>query len=619
MITVAYISTLLGKGTCHLSIITSMDLALISLFYIYTLGSYLKITIYPFEHRIIYYTFFDIYIINKQTDHIIIAAGIILWLALSLKGKAKFIAPLTYGGITLLAVATNYDALLNVVALISIPIVISFLLYHGFVSKKKNKEILNMHANFLLLNYFAIIGIVTGIIGVIISSTPLFAILPNSTHVRNYPYDIFVFFSSFSPALILLLISCLPIKLFTKEFMSGILKIKNNKIGSFSSNDGSIKSKPKIIYILLLIMLLSVVVGLVPHQPTVNRDNQQISVDTDYYVSWINVLMHSHGLPNFIEQAFVIQSHGDRPLTLIFLFTVAKIVNANLFIIVEHLSILLGPALILVVYFLTRELTSNDITSLLASFLTATSFQILIGIYAGFYANWFALIIGYTCFVFLIKFLKDPTNELNLVVFSVLIVLLLFTHVYTWSVLAIVMGVFLVTMLKLHYYCRRSIALLLLVVLSSVIIDVVRMTITGSAGGIEKDIEVAKTVGAGPEQFTLRWSNLSRTMYSYVGGQFSNFILLTLGLYWLFRSNLREPSNIFLMIYLSIGLIPFLLGDHTIQTRVFYDIPFQIPAAIALSFIRKQVIGSTMLLPICIWLIAMSIRSVSNFYLIFPS
>jgi hypothetical protein len=207
MTTGAYITSILGKDACRLSVITSATLALITLFYIYTAGSYLKVTVYPLEHRIVYYTFFNSYITNKDVDHIIIATGTVLWLALSLKGKAKFIAPLLYGGIALLAAAANHhSALLDVVALSSIPIIISFFLYDKFTSKK-NKEVLNTHANFLLINYLAIIGIIIGIIGVILSLTPLFAMIPNSSTIRNYPYDIFLFFSSFSPALILLLIS----------------------------------------------------------------------------------------------------------------------------------------------------------------------------------------------------------------------------------------------------------------------------------------------------------------------------------------------------------------------------------------------------------------------------
>ena len=77
--------------------------------------------------------------------------------------------------------------------------------------------------------------------------------------------------------------------------------------------------------------------------------------------------------------------------------------------VVDHLPIVLGPALVLVVYFLTREMTSNDLISVLAAFLTAVSFHVLTGIYAGLYANWFALIIGFLSFMFLFKFLKRPS------------------------------------------------------------------------------------------------------------------------------------------------------------------------------------------------------------------
>src|SRR5690349_12085932 len=241
MTTAAYIASVLGNGTSRLSIITSAALALISLFYIYTVGSYLKVTIYPLEHRIIYYTFFDVYIINKQADHLIIAAGIVLWLALSLKGKARFIAPVIYGGIALLAATANHDAVLDIVALVSIPMVISFFLYDRFVSKKKNNGILHTHANRLLVKYLAMIGIIIGCIRIISSITPLLSIQSDSAYVRNYTYDIFLFFSSFSPVLIILLIGCLPVMLFIKGFMGGILKIKNNQNGSLPPNDTCIK------------------------------------------------------------------------------------------------------------------------------------------------------------------------------------------------------------------------------------------------------------------------------------------------------------------------------------------------------------------------------------------
>ena len=198
------------------------------------------------------------------------------------------------------------------------------------------------------------------------------------------------------------------------------------------------------------------------------------------------------------------------------------------------------------------------------------------------------------------------------------IIILLFSHVYTWSILMMVTAIFLAAMLKLSYYSKKSIILLLLVVLSSVVIDVARMTITGSASGIEQDISIAKA-GIGLEQFALRWSNLIDTTQHNLGSQFSNFIILILGAYWLYRSNLREPSTILLVIFLSLGIIPLFFGDWIVQSRILYNIPFQIPAAIAFTYIKSQANRNIILLPISIWLVAMSVRAVSNFYLTLPS
>ena len=65
------------------------------------------------------------------------------------------------------------------------------------------------------------------------------------------------------------------------------------------------------------------------------------------------------------------------------------------------------------------------------------------------------------------------------------------------------MGIFLAVLLKFNYYSRKSIILLLLVVASSVVIDVARMTITGSSSGIVSDIAIARAGGAGIEQYNI--------------------------------------------------------------------------------------------------------------------
>ena len=79
---------------------------------------------------------------------------------------------------------------------------------------------------------------------------------------------------------------------------------------------------------------------------------------------------------------------------------------------------------------------------------------------------------------------------------------------------------------------------------------------------------------------------------------------------------MRDPGTIFLMIFLSSALVPLFFGNWGIQTRLFYDIPFQIPAAIALYYISRW--SGTMLVTIaaCTWLVAASLFAVMNYYFV---
>ena len=614
------LATAIGSSSNPISIATSASFVLISLFYAYSVASYLKVMTYPFLNRVIYYEFFHSFIFSQFIDHIIIISLTAAWFGLSASGKLRLFLPAIYfGGLTLLTLATGAHVLFEITILMSMPVIIALLMLNRFLDRKRLK-ILNNKSNTLLVNYFAIAGTVIGIIGLFIYLIPLFYVSRYLTYIRNYEYDLYLLLSSFSAVLLLLLLGCVPLKIFMKEFIGTvILRIKriDNIRSSVTNNDDyendSVNSKYKYIYISLF-MVLSLVIALIPHQPQINPNGQQIGVDTDYYVNWINALSHATDYRDFFHQAFVVQSFGDKPLVLIFLFTITKFLNVtDSFFVLEHVPMILGPLLVLVAFYLTREMTSNDKQALLASFLTSISFHVTVGIYAGFYANWFALIIGYLSFLFLVRSLKYSSSNQNLIVFSVLIIVLLFTHVHTWSILVAVMSILLIILIKVKQYSKSRIALLLIILLSSVIFDVVRTSVTGSMTGIGKDIEFAKATGTGIEQFALRWSNLTRSVYSFLGGQFSNFIIFSLGLYWAFQSNTRDISTKFLMIFMSIGLVAFLIGDYRVQARIFYDIPFQIPAALALSSLWKSRRGSLIAIPVCIWLVSLTIRAVSNF------
>jgi hypothetical protein len=106
-------------------------------------------------------------------------------------------------------------------------------------------------------------------------------------------------------------------------------------------------------------------------------------------------------------------------------------------------------------------------------------------------------------------------------------------------------------------------------------------------------------------------------MHDSLGGIFSNFIILLLGLFWVLKSNIQDPGTLFLMIFLSAGIVPLIFGFSVLQTRVLYDIPFEIPAAIALYYISTRS-GSSRLVTLaaCTWLVAVSLVTVMNYYFV---
>jgi hypothetical protein len=214
-----------------------------------------------------------------------------------------------------------------------------------------------------------------------------------------------------------------------------------------------------------------------------------------------------------------------------------------------------------------------------------------------------------------------------------LLIGVLFIHIYTWTVLAAVSGTFLLVMLLVviwnkkkkksnnniiisNPFTKRRIIWLLLAILVSIAVDITKVLLIGSSGGVEQDIQLAQT-NLGIEQFNMRWLILNTTMHDSLGGVLSNFIILLLGLFWVLKSNMRNPGTVFLMIFLSAGLVPLYIGSWTLQVRVLYDIPFEIPAAIALYYISTRS-GSSRLVTLaaCTWLVAVSLVTVMNYYFV---
>jgi hypothetical protein len=624
----------LGHGMPISSLFSSVSFVVCLFFYLYVIGSFFKIIVYPLIDRATVYTVFQEHVVNEYVDNIVVIVAAALWFLFSINNRAiRYSLSIAIGGTgTIMALISPDNIIFDVFALLSIPLIIGVSLYYH----KRQKNTLNFNAS-LTLRHISLTIIIVSAIGIVVQVSDVFLNLDNldSSAVRSPENDVFLLLSTFSTIYIVLLVFCLPLKVLFKNLLgtlkSNAREYKVSQTLSDNYKQNKLKTRSKI-GILLLSMVLSIVLVLIPQHPLINKDNQAIGVDTHFYVKWIGELAKSKSVSEFVHQAFVVQgTDGDRPLSLIFLFLVYQVANTSLAEVIEHFPLILGPGIVLAFYFLTVELTRNEKIALIAAFLAAISYHTLVGIYAGFYANWLALIIGYTSIAFLFRYLRTG-RYFDIILFSTLLIGALLFHVYTWTVLAAVAGIFLIVMLVIQnkknknknnisnnnnpfIKSRRRIIWLLLAILVSIGIDIAKVSLTGSSGGVEQDIEVAQR-SLGIEQFNSRFPILDATMHGSLGGVFSNFIILLLGLFWVLKSNMRDPGTIFLMIFLSAGLVPLYIGSWTLQVRVLYDIPFEIPAAIALYYISSRSGNMLATVAACTWLVAVSLVTVMNYYFV---
>ena len=153
------------RTSSYISIVTSLVLATISFFYVYTLASYFRIHIFFFQNRTTFDFNFDYYITTGYIDHIIILTGLFVWLILSLKEKRIVYALVSAMFVSALAtreISTNLDTTIEIITLLSLPLCLSLLIYDRCSLFKK--KLLNTETSLLYLNY---IGIIAGIIGII--------------------------------------------------------------------------------------------------------------------------------------------------------------------------------------------------------------------------------------------------------------------------------------------------------------------------------------------------------------------------------------------------------------------------------------------------------------------
>ena len=592
------ITKTLGKGFSNRAIITSVTLAAIILFYPLSLGSYFSPDVYEFKERTTYHQFFkNEYIFTWLGDSLVILLSLFIWAFYSLKHAYRWmvIFPVTVS--FMLAIVFLNEHILQILSIISLPLVISLYImnkvFHRF-------DLIHLDAGKLCLSYLAISFSILAVI----------SIYSSAVNIDYDPFmDIITLFSRYSHVILFMVIFSVIFRIVFRiciELGPGSISTALDFIKPIQIPSYEINRKSAVI-VLSIFMALSAFIVLIPH---LDGQHQTVAVDTSLYEAWVSPMEQLTDLRQFLWAAFVELppgSEGDRPLSLLLLYTISSL-SDPIFGFEIFLPAVLAPALVFILYYLTKELTGSILVSLFAALITVVSFQIMIGIYAGFYANWIALIFGYTSLIFSIRFLNTGSRK-NLIWLSLSMVALLISHVYTWTIFTTFLIIFLMVLKFQRLYDFKAIKFVLAIAICLVFLDLSKSYLVDLTSGIQHNLGIAENTGFGLSD---RWSTMVRTVQVHLGGIFGNIIILALALYPAIFLSYRNVAGIFILLFLSIGILPLFFGDLIVQSRVLYDIPFQIPAALTISALFTKTNGRLLSGSIIISLMAISIHTMDN-------
>jgi hypothetical protein len=149
-----------------------------------------------------------------------------------------------------------------------------------------------------------------------------------------------------------------------------------------------------------------------------------------------------------------------------------------------------------------------------------------------------------------------------------------------------------------------------------VIFDLAKSSTGIGQGALGRNLFTLERTGSGLDQFENRWSNLVRTVQVYAGGIYGNPFFLSiafLGSILLVYNSKKEYTSQFVLIFLSLGILPLFFGDREILARITYVIPFQIPAAMAIFWIQRHgILGMAISIALVLSIMAGSIRIATN-------
>jgi len=325
-------------------------------------------------------------------------------------------------------------------------------------------------------------------------------------------------------------------------------------------------------FLLFFSLVISIVAAVYPWNGNINPQGVNVGVDIHQYFKAVNIIK------NDIGEAFFVWA-GERPILFLLIFLFQKIFDVSLLSSIKFLPIVLNPLLVLSVYFLASEIYNNTGIARWSAFFTASGIKITIGMYAYFLANMLGLVFLFISLGLLFRAIRLKCYQI-LGLAGFFGGLLVYTHPWTMDQYIFPLG--LVTLLILYNVYRkkeeRYTSLMLIVYLSIIgLFELSKNLIFHGVGGFQA-ANTPINAFAGIGEF---WSASIFSFRFLFGGLLSSLVPLffaVIGIYYLGKD---VPSQYFRVLVFASSVV-YLIGDDGIKSRILYNLPIGMFAAIGL-------------------------------------
>ena len=310
---------------------------------------------------------------------------------------------------------------------------------------------------------------------------------------------------------------------------------------------------------LLIGLVLSLVVGILPYLPTLNPRGISVNTDWIYYYNWLKQMVDGDFSPLY--------KHSDRPLYLLFLYSIWSLVKTDPRTLAIYHNIVLLPLYTFSTYLLALKWAGKKTADMVA-LITPFSPIFLSFVYGGFQANLMAISLVFTS-IYLVMSGSKRSFFAGLLLF----LLTMFVHEWTWTQYMIVLTVYvflriLRTRLNLRRLDWRDKALLCFIVFSY-IVDFGKQCLFNmfsSAIVAEKAIAMASPM---PYVDSIHWY-----VTIYTGGTLNNPLFYATAVLGLNLVGLSIPG-----LATILSLLPTVMPWKVITYRLILNTPITILAA----------------------------------------